>query len=68
MAPLQTSCAEHSGHHKMYMQEWDGDKWVKVSDWFEPLTEKVKPLLANAAEEYKSSNAPWPDRTEACVN
>jgi branched-chain amino acid transport system substrate-binding protein len=68
MAPLRTSCADHSGHHAMYMQEWDGEKWVKVSDWFEPLTEKVKPLLAAAAEDYTTKNAPWPARAEACVN
>jgi branched-chain amino acid transport system substrate-binding protein len=68
MAPLSTNCEEHSGHHAMYIQQWNGEAWEKASDWFEPMTEKVKPLLATAAEEYKTSNAPWPERTEACAN
>ena len=30
---LTVSCADHNGHHSAYMQQWDGTKWVKVSDW-----------------------------------
>lgn len=67
-APLKTTCADHSGHHQMYVQSWDGEKWEKVSDWFSPMTEKVTPLAEAAAADYKTSNAPWPDRTEACNN
>lgn len=66
-SPLEVTCKDHSGHSKMYVQGWDGNKWVQVSDWFEPMSDKVAPLLAAAAEEYKTSNAPWPKRTEACV-
>tara|TARA_R110002020_G_scaffold50818_2_gene143848 strand:+ start:2694 stop:4013 length:1320 start_codon:yes stop_codon:yes gene_type:complete len=68
IAPLNVTCANHSGTTKMYISEWDGEKWVKASDWFEPMTDKVAPLLASAAEEYKSSNAPWPARSEPCSN
>ncbi|MDP2118360.1 MAG: ABC transporter substrate-binding protein [Hoeflea sp.] len=68
MAPMKTSCEAHSGHHAMYVQQWNGEAWEKASDWFEPMTDKVKPLLAAAAEEYKTSNAPWPARTEPCAN
>jgi hypothetical protein len=51
------------------MQEWDGNKWQKSGDWFEPLTDKVKPLLAKRrsrvqAEEQRS----LAERTEACLN
>tara|TARA_R110002020_G_scaffold29585_12_gene93465 strand:- start:4145 stop:5482 length:1338 start_codon:yes stop_codon:yes gene_type:complete len=68
MAPMNITCADHSGHNKMYVQEWDGENWQKASDWFSPMTDKVTPLAISAAEEYKTSNAPWPDRTEACAN
>ena len=27
------------------MQQWDGAKWVKVSDWIAPMKDKVVPLL-----------------------
>ena len=48
------------------MQQWDGSKWVQVSNWIEPMKEKVMPLLEVAAADYVSKNQPWPKRTEAC--
>ncbi|MEZ5840444.1 MAG: ABC transporter substrate-binding protein [Hyphomicrobiales bacterium] len=68
MAPMTVTCGDHSGHNMMYVQEWDGEKWVKASEWFSPMTDVVKPMLAAAADEYKTKNAPWPERTEACAN
>ncbi len=68
MAPLSISCTNHSGNHKMYVQEWDGEKWVQASDWFEPMTEFVSPVIQQAAADYASTNAPWPARTEACLS
>ena len=66
-APLTgISCADHSGHQPAYMQQWDGEKWVKVSDWIEPMKEKVRPMLEEAAKEYVDKNTGWPKRTEAC--
>jgi len=65
--PMKLSCEDHSGHHKVYVVEWDGKDWQKSGDWFSPDVEMVKPLLKKAAEEYAASNAPWPERTEACA-
>ena len=66
--PMKLSCEDHSGHHKVYVVEWDGKDWQKSGDWFSPDVDMVKPLLKKAAEEYVASNAPWPERTEACAN
>jgi len=66
MKPIKLSCTDHSGSHPVYIQEWDGSKWVAVTDWFPPMTEVVKPLLEAAAKEYVEKNAPWPARTEEC--
>jgi branched-chain amino acid transport system substrate-binding protein len=60
------SCADHNGHHAAYMQQWDGSKWVKISDWLSPMKEKVRPMLEAAAKDYVSKNQPWPKRTEPC--
>jgi branched-chain amino acid transport system substrate-binding protein len=60
------SCSDHNGHQAAYMQQWDGTKWVKVSDWILPMKDKVRPLLEAAAEDYVSKNQPWPKRTEPC--
>lgn len=66
-APLTgISCSDHNGHQAAYLQQWDGTKWVKISDWIEPMKEKVEPLLQKAAADYVQKNAGWPKRTEGC--
>src|SRR5262249_52490348 len=66
-APISNvSCSDHNGHHSAFMQQWDGAKWVKVSDWIAPMKDKVRPMLENAAKDYVTKNQPWPKRTEPC--
>jgi branched-chain amino acid transport system substrate-binding protein len=60
------SCTDHNGHQAAYMQQWDGTKWVKISDWISPMKDKVRPLLEAAAKDYVAKNQPWPARTETC--
>ena len=64
--PISVNCTDHNGHASAYVQQWDGTKWVKISDWLAPMKEKVMPLLESAAADYVSKNQPWPKRTEAC--
>ena len=63
--PLKVTCGDHNGHHSAYMQQWDGAKWVKVTDWITPMKDKVRPLLEAASKDYVSKNQPWPNRTES---
>ena len=63
---VNVSCNDHNGHHSAYMQQWDGTKWVKHSDWIAPMKDKVRPMLEAAAKDYVSKNQPWPARTEPC--
>ncbi|HXX09450.1 MAG TPA: ABC transporter substrate-binding protein [Pseudolabrys sp.] len=65
-APMKVACDDHNGHNAAYMAKWDGTKWVKGSDWIEPLKSKVRPLIESAAKDYAGANAGWPKRTEAC--
>jgi len=65
-APISVTCADHNGHGSAYVQQWDGAKWVKISDWISPMKDKVVPLTDKAAADYVSKNAGWPKRTEAC--
>ena len=60
------NCSDHNGHGSAYMQQWDGAKWVKITDWIAPMKTKVRPLLEQAADDYVSKNTGWPKRTEAC--
>ena len=31
-APFKTTCADHNSHSATFIQQWDGAKWVKVTD------------------------------------
>ena len=50
-----------------YVQQWDGTKWSRVSDWISPMTERLRPLLQAAATDYVSGDTAWPKRTEPCA-
>jgi branched-chain amino acid transport system substrate-binding protein len=65
--PLQLSCADHSGHVRLYMQQWNGTAYEPASDWFESMTDVVLPMLKAAATDYVAKNQPWPERQEECV-
>ncbi|MBU3729931.1 MAG: ABC transporter substrate-binding protein [Beijerinckiaceae bacterium] len=64
-APMKLTCEDHNGHNKVYVAQWDGTKWVKGSEWMDPLKDEVMPLLESAANDYAKANN-WPARTEAC--
>jgi branched-chain amino acid transport system substrate-binding protein len=64
--PVKVTCEDHNGHHSAYMQQWDGTKWVKASDWIAPMKDKVRPMLEAASKDYVSKDPAWPKRTEPC--
>jgi branched-chain amino acid transport system substrate-binding protein len=51
MRPLKVTCDNHEGNGMAMVQQWDGKKWVIVSDWIEPMREVVRPKLEEAAVE-----------------
>ena len=58
--PFATSCSNHTGHSGGWMLEWDGAKFVKVSDHLSPNVDNYAELIASSAGEYADANAPWP--------
>jgi branched-chain amino acid transport system substrate-binding protein len=68
IAPVRVTCDNHSGHHKMYVQRWTGETWEKISDWFDPMSDVVSPMLLAASKSYTETNKPWPARSEPCAN
>ena len=62
--PFSTSCANHAGHAGAWMLEWDGAKFVKVSDLLRPTRTMIEPLVEAKAKEYAEANAPWPINEE----
>jgi len=67
-SPFKLTCADHNSHGATFVQQWDGTKWVKITDLISPASDKVQPLLDEAAKAYAEKNAGWPARTEACDN
>lgn len=60
IAPFSTSCANHAGHAGGWMLEWDGAKFVKVSDLLQADQGVIAPLVEEEARKYAEANAPWP--------
>lgn len=58
--PFSTTCADHTGHAGGWMLEWDGKKFVKVSELLAANRADVDPLVATKAKEYADANQPWP--------
>ena len=49
------------------MQEWDGTKWVKISEPHRADDRQRASVSSKAAaKDYAEKNAGWPKRTEAC--
>ncbi len=63
---IGVNCTDHNGHHSAYMQQWDGSKWVKISEWISPMREQVRPLIEAASKDYVEKNTGWPKRSEPC--
>jgi branched-chain amino acid transport system substrate-binding protein len=60
------SCTDHNGHQAAYVQQWDGTRWSRVSNWIAPMTERLRPLHQAAVRDYLSRDPAWPKRTEPC--
>ena len=67
-SPFKLTCADHNSHGATFVQQWDGAKWVKITELIWPASDKVQPLLDEAAKAYAEKNAGWPVRTETCDN
>lgn len=49
---VKTSCENHEGSGKVKLQQWDGAKWVVISDWLEGNKALVHPLFQADARRY----------------
>jgi len=60
MNPISVSCADHEGGGAIFIQQWDGTTWQRVSEWIEPMTDVVRPLIEASAAEYARQNGITP--------
>ncbi|CAN5213499.1 ABC transporter substrate-binding protein [soil metagenome] len=52
MRPIKTSCANHMGTDWERIAQWDGKKFVVVSDWYQADPAMVGPLVKEYAAKY----------------
>jgi len=62
-APMKGSCKDHEGGGSVFIQQWNGSAWEKVTDGIEPMVDVVRPLLEEAAAKYVSDKPDWKAQT-----
>ena len=62
-APLKGSCKDHEGAGAIFIQQWDGENWTRVSDLIPPMTDVVRPMLEDAANKYLEDKPDWETQT-----
>ena len=61
---VKGTCADHEGAGAIFIQQWNGTDWEKISDLIPPMTDVVRPMLEEAAEAYVSDKPEW--KGQAC--
>ena len=56
MPELKTSPSDHEGSRKARVQQWDGTKWVSVSDWIPSYEDIVWKEVVESARKYAKEN------------
>jgi branched-chain amino acid transport system substrate-binding protein len=49
---IKLSCDDHEGGGRIRFQQWDGDKWVLISDWVEADRALLRPIIEASAAKY----------------
>ena len=56
MLPLKITCADHESSGPVMIQQWDGKKWSRISDWITPMRDLVRPMIEKSAAAYAKEN------------
>ena len=54
MMPLKVSCADHEGGRSARIQQWDGNSWKVISDWYTADETVVGPIVEEVSAKYVS--------------
>lgn len=61
---VKGSCADHEGGGSVFIQQWNGADWEKITDLIPPMNDVVRPMLEEAADTYVSDKPEW--QTQSC--
>jgi branched-chain amino acid transport system substrate-binding protein len=62
--PIKISCRDHETSGPVRIQQWDGNKWIFVSDWIEPMADVVRPMIEKAAAAYAKEKGITPRKCD----
>jgi len=52
MQPLKVTCLDHEGGGAVKFQQWDGSKWIVITDWIQPDKQLVRGMIETSAAAY----------------
>ena len=52
LQPIKLSCSDHEGGGAVRFQQWDGQKWVTISDWVRPDRTTLRPIIEESAAKF----------------
>lgn len=52
LQPIHVSCLDHEGGGAVKFQQWNGHKWVLISDWIKSDQSIVRPMVEESATKY----------------
>ena len=52
LQPLHITCADHEGGGSVFIQQWDGEKWVNTGIVITPMKEFVRKMIEESAAKY----------------
>ena len=50
--PVELTCDDHEGGGSAFVQQWNGEAWVKASDWIVPQHSELRPAYEASAAQY----------------
>lgn len=60
---VKGSCDDHEGGGAVFIQQWTGSDWEKISDLIPPMTDVVRPMLEETANAYVADKPDWKSQT-----
>ncbi len=64
MMPLKITEADHEGGGKVRFQQWDGQKWVAITGWVDPMKEFVWDLVKKSSAKYAKEKGITPRKAK----
>ncbi len=52
LQPLSLSCLDHEGGGAVKFQQWNGERWVVITDWIQSDQTLVRPEIEKSAAQY----------------